>query len=580
MASHLPAAMAPPATDKERLSKAWEDLGAVNEKLRLIQLECDRLMDMDLYSQEGPNSWGQAVREGFITLTEDERKQDELDGDTLVLIYGREYKKRGVLIDELEVSRSDLRRLINELSRPYLRRLNILNLPDELLLEIFEYLELLDVIEPVAPPLIRRRGNEIKNTRLVCRRFCQLSSSLHLRVVRVSFTEASLARLEEISRHPTISKGVRTVKVDLRFYNEDLKDFNTFIDYHEQELGEEINLGGRVLRVVAQMPEEEASEMIKKRTCHRRYAAEYVARLKEQQSLIRKGNFPRALASAIARMPGARDMAFKDSLFDVRDRLMMPGSEVSWDQLRRRMLQPMSGGHAMKHRLERPDYQCVVDLIESVRLAGVSLSGIDISLWPPLHKMPRIPSDFRASFVAGMQQLKQFRFCYHGYPVVQEEDNLHDFLSAFVGTSSLQKLDLDIGPVPIYGPSPSIDLDRILGPGPRHNLKDFSLHYVAIDLSKLLLILKRLPDSVYHLGLDSIELRSGTWEEALERLQEKKPRTMSLRSPYGAETFSMPQPDYETIFSTEYYDKRTVTENYITGHFSLNPFQALQNGYL
>jgi hypothetical protein len=40
--------MAMPAGHKERLSKAWEDLRAVNEKLRLLELELDRLTDMEL----------------------------------------------------------------------------------------------------------------------------------------------------------------------------------------------------------------------------------------------------------------------------------------------------------------------------------------------------------------------------------------------------------------------------------------------------------------------------------------------------------------------------------------------------
>ncbi|KAM7196947.1 hypothetical protein V8F33_005829 [Rhypophila sp. PSN 637] len=105
-----------------------------------------------------------------------------------------------------------LRLCLNSLCRPFLRKLTILDLPNELLLEIFEWVEDFNINYRDTSRRLERRNprdiNDIRNCRLVCRRFNAVSSQLLVRIVRVALTERSLTRFEEISRHPVISKGV------------------------------------------------------------------------------------------------------------------------------------------------------------------------------------------------------------------------------------------------------------------------------------------------------------------------------------------------------------------------------------
>lgn len=76
----------------------------------------------------------------------------------------------------------------------------IADLPDELLMSIFKH---------------AKGGTKIGNVRLSCRRFRDTSSHLLLDILDVCLTPESLARAQEISRHPTISKGIRTLQIGL-----------------------------------------------------------------------------------------------------------------------------------------------------------------------------------------------------------------------------------------------------------------------------------------------------------------------------------------------------------------------------
>lgn len=248
---------------------------------------------------------------------------------------------------EFEAVESALRGYINELSRPYLRKLNIQDLPDELLLEIFELMEADDV--SFSFPIYGPDTKDIKNSRLVCRRFCDVSSQLLLRHVQVGFNETSLAHLEEVSRHPTIAKGVRSVEVVLHFYSYSFPDLEGFLSYHADGLEKEVNslehakrsevwkywlsrintTEETVLKVIAEgtaiistlrrlasadhsdggYSEDDKGHRERLGAIHQ----QYLNLLTNQESMIRSGKFSRVVNSAMARMPGARKLELKDS---------------------------------------------------------------------------------------------------------------------------------------------------------------------------------------------------------------------------------------------------------------------------
>jgi len=88
---------------------------------------------------------------------------------------------------EVDRKRSLVRLHINTLSRLFLRPLNILDLPDEILMQTFGYLKESEYRAPhgIEP---RRAGYfaDMKSIRLTCQRFCNTSSHLLIPTIRVN----------------------------------------------------------------------------------------------------------------------------------------------------------------------------------------------------------------------------------------------------------------------------------------------------------------------------------------------------------------------------------------------------------
>ena len=106
---------------------------------------------------------------------------------------------------------SDQTALSREVDRPPCPpRRQLLDFPDETLLEIFDYFDFdYDSHEPHAVAWFGECEDyypihNIKSLRLVCRRFCALASGLLVRDAHLDLSRESLARLQEISCHPVI----------------------------------------------------------------------------------------------------------------------------------------------------------------------------------------------------------------------------------------------------------------------------------------------------------------------------------------------------------------------------------------
>ncbi|KAK3331295.1 hypothetical protein B0H66DRAFT_598780 [Apodospora peruviana] len=120
------------------------------------------------------------------------------------------------------------------------RRLNDLEMPLEILLDIFERLENFDLSNILVSDA-RCNVEDTKSCRLTCWPFCVASSRMLLRVVNNEVGHTSLSRLQEISEHPTISRGVCAVHVNLGTYHPDLKSFVTFIGFQAVRLEQDFS---------------------------------------------------------------------------------------------------------------------------------------------------------------------------------------------------------------------------------------------------------------------------------------------------------------------------------------------------
>ena len=173
--------------------------------------------------------------------------EDEDDGEKAQLLDQHKKIRR-----ELDVMRSKvdqiydtMRRLVNRESRPGVRKLHLLDLPEEVLRQICGYFgpeygpRSLWFFPDFRPDM----GRNIINIRLTCRRLYEASSHLLLTEALVLLEPASISETQIVSSHPFISKGVQRLNVNLGFYRADfaaslaafaqkvLSDFDETMDF-------------------------------------------------------------------------------------------------------------------------------------------------------------------------------------------------------------------------------------------------------------------------------------------------------------------------------------------------------------
>ncbi|RAL11799.1 uncharacterized protein BO97DRAFT_86280 [Aspergillus homomorphus CBS 101889] len=158
-----------------------------------------------------------------------------------------------VILFKLEPHCFALRIRAMELSRPSIRPLTIFDVPNDLLLQIFEYFQDFRVSskadfwlnsfiprwqgEDFSPVEVQKHRRTIPSLRLVCRLFNELSSSLLCPILFVNLDQASLDRAIQLSGCPLVAAGFRAVRVGLRFRIRDHeKSLQESASHHQGEL--------------------------------------------------------------------------------------------------------------------------------------------------------------------------------------------------------------------------------------------------------------------------------------------------------------------------------------------------------
>ncbi|KAK7699562.1 hypothetical protein SLS64_011515 [Diaporthe eres] len=192
----------------------------------------EQLLDAEQTAQS-VQAWIQKKKNAIRTIKKQAIDQDIPRND----VYGdikqleQDIGRFKQLLKSNEASRNNWRKLHMAAWRATIRPLKVVDLPNEVLATIFANFE--DVPVPKIQvddarvddfPFPSPDVASIKNIRLTCRAFCNVGSMFLLPLVDVSFTPASIQRLEKISNQPTISQGVRIIRIYTGTYNSRLVD--------------------------------------------------------------------------------------------------------------------------------------------------------------------------------------------------------------------------------------------------------------------------------------------------------------------------------------------------------------------
>ncbi|KAH8588053.1 hypothetical protein B0O99DRAFT_693903 [Bisporella sp. PMI_857] len=89
-------------------------------------------------------------------------------------------------------------------------------LPTEIIYQSFSYLI---ALPPPGGSHFLRPSQDVKTLRLVSKRCNELASPFLVNSIRVFFTSESLLRLETFAKNPAISNGVKTVEINVSYYD-------------------------------------------------------------------------------------------------------------------------------------------------------------------------------------------------------------------------------------------------------------------------------------------------------------------------------------------------------------------------
>lgn len=477
--------------------------------------------------------------------------------------------------------------------------LSITDLPDELLLNIFEN---------------ATYSADIRNILLTCRRFCSTSSHLLLDCLDVCLTEASLARAREISCHPTIFRGIRIVHISLQshpFVQDDLYflgvgifDLRISIDRvtrNQQEALESGNFSSpaefqsilserkRLLGSLVQMQRtKRTSYSAHQHSLDRdvlRPAYEKYRKTREwQQRTIADGTFAQELAAAVRRMPKPVKLlftdryrhwerSFKSRMMHWMDRTSLVDILNESVSLRLRQ-RPWLGGGCDSTPL-------AVQVPLAIHAAGSSTVDLAVQFFcSPMSPMViDVHDQNQASCLkVAAENLKVFTFEDHTdyLSTARTFCAFSTYFGIVSGAGKLAALTVSLKPMPKrrYTSQPECRyIGSLLASFRWPHLREINLTGVPFHLTDLKSFIEKLrPEAC--VALNYTYLLSGTWAEGLDLLRTRANAGSWVDSLTGAECHSISSDQLGQIFDGE---KASWASQYVQGAPIRNPFLVTED---
>lgn len=474
-------------------------------------------------------------------------------------------------------------------------RLSITDLPDELLLNIFEN---------------ATYSADIRNIRLTCRQFCSTSSHLLLDCLDVCLTAASLARFREISCHPTISRGIRVFHISLQSHcllerDSDLlimailnlRGNINWVATNSQKALESGNFSSaaelqsilserkRLLKCLTLMERTKrtsysAHQQSLHRDVFRRVYEKNQKAWEWQQNTIEDETFAQEIAAAVRRMPRPIKLLFTDK-YRYRARwptcctmLWMNHTSIA-DIFDEEIMMCMSKGF----RFPRGNpTQLAVQVPLAIHAAGSSTidQGVQFFYWPM-----RIDAH-------GQNQVSCLKVAAESLKVFTFEDRTNrlsnprtllafsTYLGVVLGAGNVEALKISLQPMQVSYFSLQPERGRIgslLASLRWPYLREVNLTRIQFHLTDLKSFIEKLrPEAC--VALKYPRLLSGTWAEGLDLLRARANAESWVYSLTGAECDSIPSHQRRRIFNGE---QASWANQYVQGAPIRNPFLVTED---
>lgn len=519
------------------------------------------------------------------------------------------------LLPKLDSLQASLRKTFNAHARPLIRSLYISDMPIEILRKIFEDVRGDFDDRANEYPIYGIRA--IQSLRLTCRRFCDASSPMLLHQLDVSLTASSLAHLDEVSRHPTISKGIRSLQIRVALYDDvparslqsfigeiverlrgDLvEDANSIRDQFGSfdwdgrfvasrygdytQLSEIIdNMGKRneALRSCTDYlrPETSWPDDNKTMAALSQVYEDYWQLVEDQCLFMHNDTFASSVAEAVARVPTIARLSVTDLPGFKSPTLWTRISSPIYSSVRENVLTPRPFTAQMTPRLGRQLVILLRQLLLAVFRAGKPLTGLRIYLWSDIDLKMDLSEEQVRDMTSGIAHLQELNvYC---QVAGQTAPNQHPSGESIGGTRLTSLLfkgkklrSVSLCPGPLSG-DVGWGVEQSIALLPWATLKKIRLVYSHIQFDELNKYLQKLTPGTCII-LEEIRLLSGLWADLLDVIRAKADCHSNVISPAGCNAAEMDDGFHETFLSWD--GEPSAATAYIRGQIMNNPLRSL-----
>ncbi|KAI0518136.1 hypothetical protein F5B22DRAFT_644898 [Xylaria bambusicola] len=462
----------------------------------------------------------------------------------------------------------------------------------------------------------------IQAIRLTCRRFNELSSHLLLRNLKVNLTRSSLDCLDEISRHPLISKGIETIDLYLSpshfliagysirgfaaagalalscelfcwRHTPTTPSFLRQVTNHTLLYKRAINMGDALAISWAKVARHGVDPNCEDDLLIAREYKKYCQLYREYKNTA--DSSAQIIATAMMRMPSATRIVVKD--FRREPRIIYPEDLVQSDSLPHHLISQGYEWWLIENPPEHLPLHVLGDLLLAVQQLGHPLKSLDFVTpptmsWLPTSRMATTPeSTMLRHALAGLKSFV-YRPAIHRrlrgpfYKVPEMWTEFGHFLLGNLHPESIQRIELDFYFLPAQLIEPRFSMASILTSYSWPKLQQLSFHG-SFHFRELKAIVEPLGQDVDLQWFGY--LMSGSWVEVLDFLRERNTSTQrvgdfeksnqglingGLGESYGQEYQLMSPNTREYIFHSPPDQCANDATLYIQGLTEHNPVRA------